>query len=105
MSTTPYFHRLGARTYQFADLKTLMAKATPLRSGDRLAGLAADSAEERVIAQMTLAELPLATFLQEALIPYEQDEITRLILDSHDQRAFAQLAHLTVGGFSQLAAQ
>lgn len=99
MSTTPYFHRLGARTYQFADLKTLMAKATPLRSGDRLAGLAADSAEERVIAQMTLAELPLATFLQEALIPYEQDEITRLILDSHDQRAFAQLAHLTVGDF------
>ncbi|MCD8547318.1 MAG: ethanolamine ammonia-lyase subunit EutB [Aeromonadaceae bacterium] len=99
MSTTPYFHRLGARTYQFADLKTLMAKATPLRSGDRLAGLAADSAEERVIAQMTLAELPLATFLQEALIPYEQDEITRLILDNHDQRAFAQLAHLTVGDF------
>ncbi|GAA4497783.1 ethanolamine ammonia-lyase subunit EutB [Pseudaeromonas paramecii] len=99
MSTSPYFHRLGARTYQFADLKTLMAKATPLRSGDRLAGLAADSAEERVIAQMTLAELPLATFLQEALIPYEQDEITRLILDSHDKRAFAPLAHLTVGDF------
>jgi ethanolamine ammonia-lyase large subunit len=92
-------HTIGARTYAFRDLKDLMAKATPARSGDYLAGVAAGSAEERVAAQMTLAALPLATFLQEVVIPYESDEVTRLIIDSHDQKAFAPVKHMTVGDF------
>ncbi|WP_211442139.1 ethanolamine ammonia-lyase subunit EutB [Collimonas humicola] len=90
---------VGARTYIFRDLKDLMAKATPLRSGDCLAGLAAASAEERVAAQMTLAAVPLATFLSNLLIPYEQDEISRLIVDDHDAAAFSRISHLTVGDF------
>ena len=90
-------HIVGARTYLFRDLKDVMAKATPARSGDRLAGVAAASAEERVAAQMTLAALPLTTFLNDALVPYETDEVTRLIVDSHDAAAFAPLRHLTVG--------
>lgn len=94
-----YRHRVGERTYQYADLKTLLAKASPLRSGDCLAGLAADSAEERVAAQMALADLPLTTFLNDALIPYESDEVTRLILDRHDREAFREIAGLTVGDF------
>lgn len=85
--------------YHFQDLKTLLAKATPLRSGDCLAGIAAEQASERVAAQLCLAEVPLKRFLQEALIPYESDEVTRLILDSHDAEAFAPVAHLTVGDF------
>ncbi|AKH68222.1 Ethanolamine ammonia-lyase heavy chain [Spongiibacter sp. IMCC21906] len=88
---------LGSRQYQFANLKTLMAKASPLRSGDVLAGLAAQSNEERVAAQMLLADLPLKVFLSEALIPYEQDEVTRLILDHHNAKAFAPVSSLTVG--------
>ncbi|NRR32074.1 ethanolamine ammonia-lyase subunit EutB [Oxalobacteraceae bacterium] len=94
-----YSHMVGSRTYLFRDLKDLMAKATPARSGDLLAGLAAASAEERVAAQMALAALPLKTFLNEALIPYETDEVTRLIVDSHDGAAFARIAHLSVGDF------
>jgi ethanolamine ammonia-lyase large subunit len=94
-----YRHTVGPKTYGFRDLKDLMAKATPLRSGDVLAGVAAHSAEERVVAQMVLAELPLATFLNEALVPYEADEVTRLIMDNHDAAAFAALRHLTVGDF------
>jgi ethanolamine ammonia-lyase large subunit len=94
-----YTHSVGSRTYQFRDLRDLMAKATPARSGDHLAGLAAASAEERVAAQMALAALPLSLFLQDMLIPYEQDEVTRLIIDSHDRAAFAPIAHLTVGDF------
>src|SRR5476651_1969607 len=94
-----YAHLVGSRTYLFRDLKDLMAKATPARSGDLLAGVAAGSAEERVAAQMALADLPLAVFLNEQLIPYESDEVTRLIVDDHDARAFAPLAHLTVGAF------
>jgi ethanolamine ammonia-lyase large subunit len=86
-------------TYHFPDLKTLMAKATPRRSGDELAGVAAKSAQERVAAQMALAEIPLKTFLTEHLIPYEEDEVTRLIIDSHDIQAFAPVSHLTVGDF------
>ena len=78
--------------YAFADLKTLMARATPPRSGDRLAGVAAENATERVAAQMTLADLPLAAFLREALVPYEDDEVTRAILDTHDVQAFAPVA-------------
>ncbi len=94
-----FSHTVGSRTYQFRDLKDLMAKATPARSGDYLAGLAAASAEERVAAQMALAELPLTLFLNELVIPYEQDEVTRLIVDDHDKAAFARIAHLTVGDF------
>jgi ethanolamine ammonia-lyase large subunit len=85
--------------YTFQDIKSLMAKATPLRSGDCLAGVAAQSAAERVAAQMALADLPLSTFLQEALVPYEEDEVTRLIIDTHDKEAFAPIASLTVGEF------
>jgi len=94
-----YTHSVGAKTYSFRDLKDLMAKATPERSGDLLAGVAAHSAQERAVAQMALAEVPLATFLSEALVPYEDDEITRLIIDSHDATAFAPVSHLTVGDF------
>ncbi|WP_417534875.1 ethanolamine ammonia-lyase subunit EutB [Marinobacterium stanieri] len=90
---------IGQTRYTFADLKTLMAKATPLRSGDCLAGVAAENASERVAAQQCLAEVSLKRFLNEALIPYEQDEVTRLILDSHDAEAFAPVSHLTVGDF------
>ena len=85
--------------YAFPDLRDLMAKASPPRSGDRLAGIAAQSAAERVAAQMALADLPLATFLNETVVPYEDDEVTRLIIDDHDAAAFAPIAHLTVGGF------
>jgi ethanolamine ammonia-lyase large subunit len=94
-----YRHVVGPRTWVFADLKDLMAKATPPRSGDRLAGIAAASAEERAAARMALAELPLRRFLGEALIPYEADEVTRLIVDTHDAASFAPVAHLTVGDF------
>ncbi|MBH0237838.1 ethanolamine ammonia-lyase subunit EutB [Methylobrevis albus] len=92
-------HVAGGRSWVFADLKELMAKATPLRSGDLLAGIAAGSAEESVAARMCLAEVPLKAFLTEVLIPYETDEVTRLIIDSHDERAFSSIAHLTVGDF------
>ena len=94
-----YQYSLGNRRWQFATLAELMAKATPARSGDRLAGVIAHTAEERVVAQMALAELPLKTFLTEALVPYEQDEVTRLILDDHDVGAFEPVSHLTVGDF------
>ena len=83
-----YGATLGSTRYTFGDLKTLMAKATPLRSGDQLAGLAAQSGEERVAAQFALADLPLTAFLNDAIVPYESDEITRLILDHHDREAF-----------------
>ncbi|QJW89326.1 ethanolamine ammonia-lyase subunit EutB [Spirosoma taeanense] len=95
----PYRHTVRQTTYVFDDLKTLLARATPLRSGDELAGVVARSAEERIAAQMALADLPLTTFLNEAVVPYEQDEITRLILDTHDANAFASIRHLTVGDF------
>lgn len=94
-------HTVGSTTYQFADLRTLLAKASPARSGDYLAGVAAGSAEERVAAQMALADLPLTTFLNEAVVPYESDEVTRLIIDSHDAVAFRRIAHLTVGGLRE----
>jgi ethanolamine ammonia-lyase large subunit len=81
------------------NLRELLAKASPARSGDELAGLAAASAEERVRAQMRLADVPLKTFLAEPIIPYENDEVSRLICDSHDPDAFALVAHLTVGEF------
>ncbi|HLL93623.1 MAG TPA: ethanolamine ammonia-lyase subunit EutB [Spirosoma sp.] len=84
-------------TYRFGDLKEVLAKASPLRSGDVLAGLAAQTYEERVAAQLVLADVPLKTFLNEALIPYEADEVTRLIIDTHDQTAFSMISHFTVG--------
>ncbi|MDW6005535.1 ethanolamine ammonia-lyase subunit EutB [Vibrio mangrovi] len=96
---TNYRYQLGSNVYQFASLAEVMAKASPLRSGDQLAGVAAQSAQERVIAQMVLADLPLKIFLNEALIPYEQDEITRLIIDEHNSDAFTEISHLTVGDF------
>jgi ethanolamine ammonia-lyase large subunit len=94
-----YRYSLGTTTYQFRDLPDLLAKATPLRSGDVLAGIAAADAEERVAAQMALADLPLTTFLNETVIPYEADEVTRLIIDGHDAEAFRVVSHLTVGDF------
>jgi ethanolamine ammonia-lyase large subunit len=94
-----YRATVGTRRYIFDDLKALLARASPKRSGDQLAGLAAATEEERVAAQFALADIPLATFLQEAIVPYETDEVTRLIIDSHDAGAFAPIAHLTVGGF------
>lgn len=94
-----YRTTIGQRTYQFPDLKSLMAKASPARSGDYLAGVAAATAEERMAAKICLADLPLKAFLENALIPYEEDEITRLIMDEHDLQAFSLVSHLTVGDF------
>lgn len=94
-----YRFQMGDSIWHFDSLADLMAKATPARSGDRLAGVAAATAEQRAVAQMALAEVPLKRFLNEALIPYEEDEVTRLILDEHDQQAFAAISHLTVGDF------
>jgi len=85
--------------YRFADLKEVMAKATPSRSGDVLAGVAARSAEENVAAKMVLADVPLKRFLEEVVVPYEIDDVTRLIIDTHDKAAFAPVAHMTVGEF------
>jgi ethanolamine ammonia-lyase large subunit len=84
-------------TYHFADLRDLLAKASPYRSGDALAGIAAESGEQRAAAQMTLADVPLRTFLEQAVVPYESDEVTRLIVDAHDPVAFAPVSALTVG--------
>jgi len=94
-----YSNTVGQVRYTFEDLRTLLAKASPARSGDELAGIAAGSGEERVAAQMALADLPLKTFLSEVVIPYEQDEVTRLIVDRHDADAFQPISHLTVGSF------
>ncbi len=96
-----YRLRLEGSTHEFRDLKTLLARATPLRSGDQLAGVAATSAEERVAAQMLLADVPLAAFLDEPLIPPEEDEVTALILGRHDLRAFSKVRGLTVGAFRE----
>lgn len=96
----PFYARtIGTTTYRFDDLKALMASASPLRSGDELAGVAAPSAQHRIAARLALADLPLREFLNETVIPYEDDEVTRLILDSHDLSAFQPIASLTVGGF------
>jgi ethanolamine ammonia-lyase large subunit len=94
-----FSHRVATRTYRFNDLKHLLACASPHRSGDELAGIAADSQEQRVAARHVLADLPLAHFLDEAVIPYETDDVTRLIVDRHNQAAFGPLASLTVGAF------
>ncbi|MEH2628376.1 ethanolamine ammonia-lyase large subunit [Bradyrhizobium sp. AZCC 1719] len=94
-----YRQIIGATIYAFDGLRELLAKATPPRSGDRLAGVAADSAEQMLAARMALADVPLKQFLNEAVIPYEDDEVTRLIIDSHDAPGFAAISSLTVGGF------
>ena len=94
-----FTHTVGTRRHVFADLRSLLAKASSARSGDALAGIAASSEEERMAARMALAEMPLMHCLNEALVPYEDDEVTRLIVDSNDALAFAEIASLTVGDF------
>ena len=96
-----YAHVIDGTRHVFDDLRTLLACATPERSGDRLAGIGAGSAVQRAAAQMALADVPLDTFLDEAVVPYENDEVTRLIVDGHDTAAFAPISHLTVGGFRE----
>jgi ethanolamine ammonia-lyase large subunit len=96
-----YVSTVYGRRYIFPDLKTLLARASPLRSADQLAGLAAESEEERAVAQQVLADVPLRRFLEEPLIPPEEDEVSRLILESHDTKAFAAVASLTVGEFRE----
>ncbi len=90
---------IAGRSYGFGSLKELMAKASPLRSGDQLAGIAARSAEERVAAQLLLSEVPLQRFLEDLLIPYEEDEVSRLVIDTHDAKAFSHISGLSVGEF------
>jgi ethanolamine ammonia-lyase large subunit len=94
-----YRQTIDATAYVFNDLRELLAKATPPRSGDRLAGIAAESAEQMIAARIALADVPLKQFLHETVIPYEEDEITRLIIDTHDVSAFAAISSLTVGSF------
>jgi ethanolamine ammonia-lyase large subunit len=94
-----YRSTIGNVVYRFDDIRTLLAKASPARSGDDLAGISAASAEERVAAQIALGDITLKTFLNEPVVPYESDEVTRLIADQHDPGAFAPVAHLTVGDF------
>jgi ethanolamine ammonia-lyase large subunit len=94
-----YRHAIDSTTYVFDDLRDLLAKATPPRSGDRLAGIAADSAGQMIAARIALADVPLKQFLNDTVIPYEHDEVTRLILDTHDPSAFAAISSLTVGAF------
>jgi len=101
MDPVMYAATAAGTRFVFSDLRDLMAKASPLRSGDALAGVAAHNATERVAAQMALADTPLSQFLSEAVVPYESDEVTRLIIDSHDRGAFAPVAHMTVGGFRE----
>jgi ethanolamine ammonia-lyase large subunit len=93
----PYQSTILQHVYRFKDLKTLLAKASPLRSGDVLSGVAASDNKERIAAQLALADVPLKTFLNEAVIPYETDDVTRLIIDTHDATAFEPISHLTVG--------
>jgi ethanolamine ammonia-lyase large subunit len=88
---------LGGETYRFADLAAVLACASARRSGDELAGLAASSDAQRIAARYVLADLPLTAFLETPLIPYETDEVTRLIFDTHDAAAFAAVRHMTVG--------
>ncbi|SAK83825.1 ethanolamine ammonia lyase large subunit [Caballeronia pedi] len=92
---------VGVRTYRFDDLRTLLAKASPPRSGDELAGIAAATEEERAAAKLALSAVPLRAFIEDALIPYEDDEVTRLIIDEHSKDAFAAVSHLTVGEFRE----
>jgi ethanolamine ammonia-lyase large subunit len=94
-----YAQRIGAQRHVFADLKALLACASPMRSGDALAGIAAESEAQRMAARLALADVPLTDFLQHALIDPADDEVSQLIVDQHDAHAFATVSHLTVGGF------
>jgi ethanolamine ammonia-lyase large subunit len=94
-----FAHIVGGERFVFNDLKDLLAKASPLRSGDQLAGVAAETDAQRAAAQIALADVPLTVFLAEQVVPYESDEVTRLIIDTHDKAAFKAVSHLTVGGF------
>lgn len=96
-----FSHTINGTTYRFDDLKTLLARASPARSGDELAGVAAASEIERAAARFALADLPMKHFLNEALIPYEDDDVTRLIMDTHNTEAFRPISHLTVGQFRE----
>ncbi|MEW5964614.1 MAG: ethanolamine ammonia-lyase subunit EutB [Pseudomonadota bacterium] len=96
-----FTHTIGGTRYVFPSLQTLMAKASPPRAGDRLAGVAAASAEENIAAKLALADVPLKAIIADPVIPYEDDDVTRLILDRHDTRAFAPIAHMTVGVFRE----
>jgi ethanolamine ammonia-lyase large subunit len=96
-----YYFNIDQQRYRFDDLKDLLAKASPFRTGDALAGLAAATYKERVAAQLTLADVPLKNFLSETVIPYEIDEVTRLIIDSHQLANFNAISHLTVGEFRE----
>jgi ethanolamine ammonia-lyase large subunit len=96
---TSYRYTIDRHAYVFPTLRHLLAKASPARSGDYLAGIAAADEEERIAAQLALAEVPLKDFLTEHVVPYETDEVTRLIVDGHDGKAFQPVAHLTVGDF------
>ena len=87
-----YRQIINTTSYAFDDLRELLAKATPPRSGDRLAGVAADSAEQMIAARMALADVPLKRFLNETVVPYEDDEVTRLIVDSHDAPSLAAVS-------------
>ena len=100
-SDLSFSHTLAGTNYVFPDLRTLLARASPLRSGDQLAGIAAGSAAERAAAQYALADLPLSAILNQPVIPYEADEVTRLILDGHDPVSFSPIAAMTVGGFRE----
>src|SRR6516165_1172932 len=93
-----YSATVAGKRYTFPDIAALLAKASPLRSGDVLAGIAAESDEERVAAQFALADVPIQILLTQHVVAYEADEVTRLIIDAHDRTAFAPIAHLTVGG-------
>jgi len=94
-----YRTTIASQVFEFEDLKQVMAIASPARSGDYLAAIGAATAQQRMAARHVLADTPLQQFLTEALVPYEADNITRLIIDSHDAAAFAPVAHLTVGDF------
>jgi ethanolamine ammonia-lyase large subunit len=94
-----YQHTVAAQLFRFNNLAMLMAKASPARSGDVLAGICATNETERMAAKMCLADLPLKVFLQDLLIPYEKDEVSRLIMDSHSLAAFMPISHLSVGDF------
>ncbi len=96
-----YKINLSNRTYDFYNLKTLLAKASPLKSGDELAGIASETEEERIAAKLVLADLPLSQFLKEEIIPYDEDEVTRLIFDSHNKESFKQISSFTVGEFRE----
>ena len=94
-----YRASVGHQSFEFADVRELLAKATPARSGDELSGVAAMSQRERVAAQIALADIGLQTLLDEPVVAYDLDEVTRLIIDTHDPAAFAPVAHLSVGEF------